>query len=97
MERTKSSCEETMDKTAIAENKVDLVVTSVARIRELVSEIAIASKEQSHVANEVDSNMNSIKELVDLLVVNRQETGDTRDSLNDSSKSLSDLVSRFTV
>jgi len=97
MERTKSSCEETMDKTAIAENKVDLVVTSVARIRELVSEIAIASKEQSHVANEVDSNMNSIKDLVDLLVVNRQETGDTRDSLNDSSKSLSDLVSRFTV
>ena len=73
------------------------MVTSVARIRELVSEIAIASKEQSHVANEVDSNMNSIKELVDLLVVNRQETGDTRDSLNDSSKSLSDLVSRFTV
>ena len=97
MEKTRSSCEDTMEKTVVAENKVDLVVTSVARIRELVSEIAIASKEQSDVANEIDTNMNSIKELVELLVVNRQETGQTRDSLNDSSRSLSSLVSRFTV
>lgn len=97
MEKTKTSCQATADKTARVNVGLDDMASSVGRIHDLSAQIATAAEEQSAVTEEINQNMVAIRHMVDDLVVGGQQADRSTDALLASNRRLVELVNRFKV
>ena len=70
---------------------------SVVQIHDLSSQIATAAEEQSRVTEEINRNMVSIRDMLNLLVENGRNTEQSAESLLSSNRQLLALVRRFKV
>ena len=95
MEVTKTSCERTAENAARVSNRLDVMTGSIVEINDLSSQIATASEEQSSVTEEVNRNMNNIREMVHELTRSGQATVDSTQSLAAANAQLNTLVSKF--
>ena len=97
MEQTKVSCQATADKTAQVTVGLDEMASSVVHINDLSTQIATAAEEQSAVAEEINRNMVAVRHVVDELVESGVSVDRSTESLLDSNRRLSAVVSRFKV
>ena len=70
---------------------------SVVQIHDLSSQIATAAEEQSRVTEEINRNMVSIRDMLNLLVQNGSQTEQSAATLLGSNRQLLALVRRFKV
>ncbi|WP_368169155.1 methyl-accepting chemotaxis protein [Aeromonas sp. R4-3] len=97
MEQTKRSCQAAADTTGQVTGGLDSMADSVVQIHDLSSQIATAAKEQSRVTEEINRNMVSIRDMLNLLVQNGSQTEQSAASLLGSNRQLLALVRRFKV
>ena len=70
---------------------------AVVQIHDLSSQIATAAEEQSRVTEEINRNMVSIRDMLNLLVQNGSQTEQSAATLLGSNRQLLALVRRFKV
>jgi len=97
MEQTKRSCQAAADTTGQVTGGLDSMADSVVQIHDLSSQIATAAEEQSRVTEEINRNMVSIRDMLNLLVENGRNTEQSAESLLSSNRQLLALVRRFKV
>ncbi len=97
MEQTKRSCQAAADTTGQVTGGLDSMADSVVQIHDLSSQIATAAEEQSRVTEEINRNMVSIRDMLNLLVENGHNTEQSAESLLSSNRQLLALVRRFKV
>ncbi|WP_426697636.1 methyl-accepting chemotaxis protein [Aeromonas hydrophila] len=97
MEHTKRSCQAAADTTGQVTGGLDNMADSVVRIHDLSSQIATAAEEQSRVTEEINRNMVSIRDMLNLLLENGQHTEQSAAALLRSNRQLLALVHRFKV
>jgi methyl-accepting chemotaxis protein len=97
MEQTKHSCQAAADTTGQVTGGLDNMADSVVQIHDLSSQIATAAEEQSRVTEEINRNMVSIRDMLNLLVENGRNTEQSAESLLSSNRQLLALVRRFKV
>ncbi|ENC6657941.1 methyl-accepting chemotaxis protein [Aeromonas hydrophila] len=97
MEHTKRSCQAAADTTGQVTGGLDNMADSVVRIHDLSSQIATAAEEQSRVTEEINRNMVSIRDMLNLLLENGQHTEQSSAALLSSNRQLLALVHRFKV
>ncbi|HEH9406507.1 TPA: methyl-accepting chemotaxis protein [Aeromonas bestiarum] len=97
MEQTKHSCLAAADTTGQVTGGLDNMADSVVQIHDLSSQIATAAEEQSRVTEEINRNMVSIRDMLNLLVENGRNTEQSAESLLSSNRQLLALVRRFKV
>ncbi|MNX35160.1 Methyl-accepting chemotaxis protein PctB [compost metagenome] len=97
MEQTKRSCQAAADTTGQVTGGLDNMADSVVQIHDLSSQIATAAEEQSRVTEEINRNMVSIRDMLNLLVQNGSQTEQSAASLLGSNRQLLALVRRFKV
>ncbi|MGL6477013.1 methyl-accepting chemotaxis protein [Aeromonas hydrophila] len=97
MEHTKRSCQAAADTTGQVTGGLDNMADSVVRIHDLSSQIATAAEEQSRVTEEINRNMVSIRDMLNLLLENGQHTEQSAAALLSSNRQLLALVHRFKV
>ncbi|VXA80643.1 MULTISPECIES: methyl-accepting chemotaxis protein [Aeromonas] len=97
MEQTKRSCQAAADTTGQVTGGLDGMADSVVQIHDLSSQIATAAEEQSRVTEEINRNMVSIRDMLNLLVENGRNTEQSAESLLSSNRQLLALVRRFKV
>ncbi|WP_429167340.1 methyl-accepting chemotaxis protein [Aeromonas rivipollensis] len=97
MEQTKRSCQAAADTTGQVTGGLDNMADSVVQIHDLSSQIATAAEEQSRVTEEINRNMVSIRDMLNLLVQNGSQTEQSAASLLGSNRQLLALVHRFKV
>jgi len=95
MNTTKDSCEATTDNTIRVGTGLDTMAASIIEINDLSTQIAMASSEQSEVAEEVSRNMISIQDMVNDLTNNGNLTNASTDALANENAQLVKLVSSF--
>ena len=97
MDQTKRSCQAAADTTGLVTGGLDSMADSVVQIHDLSSQIATAAEEQSRVTEEINRNMVSIRDMLNLLVENGRNTEQSAESLLSSNRQLLALVRRFKV
>ncbi|QJT25548.1 methyl-accepting chemotaxis protein [Aeromonas media] len=97
MEQTKRSCQAAADTTGQVTGGLDSMADSVVQIHDLSSQIATAAEEQSRVTEEINRNMVSIRDMLNLLVQNGSQTELSAATLLGSNRQLLALVRRFKV
>ena len=97
MDQTKRSCQAAADTTGQVTGGLDSMADSVVQIHDLSSQIATAAEEQSRVTEEINRNMVSIRDMLNLLVENGRNTEQSAESLLSSNRQLLALVRRFKV
>ncbi|MDM5064829.1 methyl-accepting chemotaxis protein [Aeromonas salmonicida] len=97
MEQTKRSCQAAANTTGQVTGGLDSMADSVVQIHDLSSQIATAAEEQSRVTEEINRNMVSIRDMLNLLVENGRNTEQSAESLLSSNRQLLALVRRFKV
>ena len=97
MEQTKRSCQAAADTTGPVTGGLDSMADSVVQIHDLSSQIATAAEEQSRVTEEINRNMVSIRDMLNLLVENGDNTEQSAATLLGSNRQLLALVHRFKV
>ena len=97
MEQTKRSCQAAADTTGQVTGGLDSMADSVVQIHDLSSQIATAAEEQSRVTEEINRNMVSIRDMLNLLVQNGSQTEQSAATLLGSNRQLLALVRRFKV
>lgn len=97
MEHTKQSCEAATENTEQVTEGLDNMADAVVHINDLGIQIATAAEEQSRVTEEINRNMISIRDMVNLLVDNGHNTEESAAALRDSNRQLVKLVHRFKV
>lgn len=95
MNNTTESCQEVAKNTSLVTDSLDSMTGSIVEINDLSTQIATASEEQSAVTEEITRNMHTIKEMVQVLSKNGQETKVSVQSLTDENDTLATLVARF--
>ena len=75
----------------------DKMADAVVQINDLGTQIATAAEEQSRVTEEINRNMVTIRDMVNLLVDNGQNTEQSSATLLESNRQLVALVHRFKV
>lgn len=97
MEQTKRSCQAAADTTGQVTGGLDTMADAVVQIHDLSSQIATAAEEQSRVTEEINRNMVSIRDMLNLLVENGGNTEQSAATLLGSNRQLLALVHRFKV
>lgn len=95
MEKTKLSCQATVDKTSKVNDGLDEMAGSVVRINDLSTQIAAAAEEQSAVSEEINRNMVAVQHIVEELVAGGSESERSTSALADSNAKLIAVVRRF--
>lgn len=95
MEKTKKSCQVTATTTSVVTRNLVELNTYVFDINGLTSQIATAAEEQSSVAEEINRNLTTIREMVDKLNQNSQATLTTSSSLDNTRGRLATMVEHF--
>ena len=73
------------------------ITQAVSLISDMAGQIATAAEEQSRVTEEINRNMVSIRDMLNLLVENGRNTEQSAESLLSSNRQLLALVRRFKV
>lgn len=97
MEKTKFSCQATVDKTSKVNEGLDGMAESVGRINDLSTQIATAAEEQSAVSEEINRNMVAVRHIVEELVAGGVESEKSTAALSASNDKLIAVVRRFKV
>jgi len=97
MEKTKQSCQATVDKTSKVNEGLDGMAESVVRINDLSTQIATAAEEQSSVSEEINRNMVAVRHIVEELVAGSTESEQSTTALAASNDKLIAVVRRFKV
>ncbi|WP_371919995.1 methyl-accepting chemotaxis protein [Pseudomonas sp. GV071] len=97
MEKTKQSCQATVDKTSKVNEGLDVMTESVVRINDLSTQIATAAEEQSAVSEEINRNMVAVRHIVEELVSGGSESERSTAALAASNDKLIAVVRRFKV
>ncbi len=97
MEKTKQSCQATVDKTSKVNEGLDVMAESVVRINDLSTQIATAAEEQSAVSDEINRNMVAVRHIVEELVAGGTESERSTAALAASNNKLIAVVRRFKV
>jgi methyl-accepting chemotaxis protein len=95
MEKTKHSCQATVDKTSKVNEGLDGMADSVMRINDLSTQIATAAEEQSAVSEEVNRNMVAVRHIVEELVEGGAQSERSTEALAASNAKLIAVVRRF--
>lgn len=94
------SVAKTHNGTAIAEqtsSALDEIVTSVARVSDLVAEIAAASSEQANGVSQVSVGMEQIDQVTQQATANAEESAAAAEELASQANQMREMLSRFRV
>lgn len=97
METTRTSCENTAERTHEVMDSLNVVTESVEEINQLNSVIATSAQEQRHVSDEVSRNMHQIQQLIVQLNSNSEQASEIEARLNETSTELTELMATFKV
>ncbi|XQW87416.1 methyl-accepting chemotaxis protein [Aeromonas veronii] len=98
MEHTKQSCQAATENTEQVTGGLDKMADAVVQINDLGTQIATAAEAgASRVTEEINRNMVTIRDMVNLLVDNGQNTEQSSATLLESNRQLVALVHRFKV
>lgn len=95
MSNTQTSCDRTTEQTTLVANNLDEIGKMVRLINDLNTQVATATQEQSAVTIEVAKNMSSIREIVEQLAQNSNESEAEAYSLSSANQQLTALLSQF--
>ncbi|MBP3157335.1 methyl-accepting chemotaxis protein [Aliivibrio fischeri] len=95
MSNTQTSCDRTTEQTTLVANNLDEIGNMVRLINDLNTQVATATQEQSAVTIEVAKNMSSIREIVEQLAQNSNESEAEAYSLSSANQQLTALLSQF--
>ncbi|MDX1304373.1 methyl-accepting chemotaxis protein [Photobacterium sp.] len=95
METTKASCQHTAENTTRVMDSLDSMTGSVVEINDLTAQIAASAEQQSTVTVEINRNMTAIREMINNINHNGQETVNSTHQLNQTNTQLHDVVGRF--
>ncbi len=95
MQITKTSCEQAAENTAGVSEHLDNMSLTIADITDIGDQIATAAEEQSTVADDINRNMTKIRDMVNELVANGDNTLVSTNKLADSNTKLADVVGQF--
>ncbi len=95
MSNTQTSCDRTTEQTTLVANNLDEIGNMVRLINDLNTQVATATQEQSAVTIEVAKNMSSIREIVEQLTQNSNESETEAYSLSSANQQLTALLSQF--
>lgn len=80
-----------------AGNSIRAITESISRIRDMNTQIATASEEQSYAAEEINKNVVNVVNIVQSTHQSAQHSTQVANNLDKSSESISTLISRFKV
>lgn len=80
-----------------AGNSIRAITESISRIRDMNTQIATASEEQSYAAEEINKNVVNVVNIVQSTHQSAQHSTEVANNLDRSSESISSLISRFKV
>lgn len=80
-----------------AGNSIRAITESISRIRDMNTQIATASEEQSYAAEEINKNVVNVVNIVQSTHQSAQHSTQVANNLDKSSESISGLISRFKV
>ncbi|SHH71782.1 Methyl-accepting chemotaxis protein PctC [Vibrio aerogenes CECT 7868] len=97
MESTKSSCRHTAETTGVVMSSLDKMTRSVTEINDLSVQIATSAEEQSSVTEDINRSMVNIREMMQRINENGDNTTETAQRLIQTNQQLSDIVSQFKI
>lgn len=95
MQGTKTSCEMAAENTAGISSHLDNMSHTIGEITDIGDQIATAAEEQSAVAEDINRNMTMIRDMVNELVSNADNTMQSTTHLADSNAKLAQVVGQF--
>ncbi|MCG2835339.1 methyl-accepting chemotaxis protein [Photobacterium sp. WH77] len=97
MEQSVVEAAEGVDLVTSAGGELDKIVQQVQRINDMNFQIATASEQQSAVAEEMNQNLNNVRELVEASVVVVTELTETADTMKGQSADLEQKIQAFRI
>ena len=95
MNETKSTCDDTTQSTSLVADDLNNMASSIMNINDLNTLIATSAEEQSSVAEDITSNMTSIREMVTELTLNGEVTANETANLSSANSELELVVGKF--
>ncbi|MCD8550822.1 MAG: hypothetical protein LRY74_11720 [Shewanella xiamenensis] len=95
MDETKQSCQDAADTTTLVTESLETLTTYVFDINGLSNQIATAAEEQSAVSEEINRNLNTIREMVEELNQSGKATLNSATSLAATKEQLTGVVAHF--
>jgi|GEM_PF-274717 len=95
MEATKTTCDETYEKTELVGNRIQSLTSHISEVNDLSTQIATAAEEQSSVTQEVSRNMTSINDMVAQLDSIGRDTEQQTESIANTNREIGQLVGSF--
>ncbi|HAS8431604.1 TPA: methyl-accepting chemotaxis protein [Vibrio vulnificus] len=92
---TQQRCRETSASTTQITQSLNEVINAINAIGETSEQIAQAASEQTKVSSEIDSNMTSMNQMVQVLDTNSQQATVSMEQLAATNQSLENIVKRF--
>lgn len=92
---TQQRCRETSASTTQITQSLEEVINAINAIGETSEQIAQAAAEQTKVSSEIDSNMTSMNQMVQVLDTNSQQATVNMEQLAATNQSLENIVKRF--
>lgn len=86
-----------VEKTKQVQQALDAINSSIKTVQEQSGHIAVATEQQTVVAESINESLHSITHLVDNTAKHASELSDKADALNDASSDLHNIVGRFKV
>lgn len=97
MEKGKNQTSIGVEKTQQVQQALDAINSSIKTVQEQSGHIAVATEQQTVVAENINESLHSINRLVDNTADHANELSDKADDLNSASTDLHDIVGRFKV
>ncbi|MEI8634473.1 methyl-accepting chemotaxis protein [Vibrio sp. PP-XX7] len=95
MESTKSSCRHSAESTSVVMSSLDKMTQSVNEINDLSLQIATSAEEQSSVTEDINRNMVAMREVMQTINENGDNTVSTTRRLMETNHQLLDIVGQF--
>jgi methyl-accepting chemotaxis protein len=97
MQQTKKTCEQANEATINVSKNLETVVLSITQVNDLNTQIATAAEEQNAVSEDVNRNMNAIRDMVTVLDDNGKSTELEANKLTTANDKLIEVVNKFTI
>ena len=95
MDRSKKQAQSGVEQAERAGDSLTGITTAVSTIKQMNTQIAVAAKAQTSVAQEINHNISNISQLAEESLLGSQQTNETSDSLSLLAEKLRDQAHRF--
>ncbi|WP_137223075.1 methyl-accepting chemotaxis protein [Shewanella sp. MEBiC00475] len=97
MAESQTSCLSSVESSRAISESLGAVTSSVTSINDMSTQIATAATEQSSVTEEINRNINSVQEIVNMLLTASQDASGMSKTVANEGQTLSELVGQFKI